>query len=238
MRVVLVHGAWHGAWCFERVLPHLHRMGIDSTSIDLPGHGQSHLPFSDLHGDAAFVSSVLDGLDSDVVLLGHSYGGAVITEAGGHPLVRRLVYLTALMPGPGESCLQLSDSIRGVLGAEALASIAPFDWEFREDGTTVWKPDAVRDALYNDCDDVTVEWALERLGPHPMVTLDQAPTAVAWKDVPSTYLLCSKDQSLIPEMQSILARRCEDQRVLPTSHSPFLSAPALLAQELHDICSG
>ena len=85
--VVLVHGAWHGAWCWERVVDGLAAVAIESVAIDLPGHGEDPGPFSDLHGDAARVRSVLDRINRPVVLLGHSYGGAVVTEAGDHPSV-------------------------------------------------------------------------------------------------------------------------------------------------------
>ena len=84
--VVLVHGAWHGAWCFDRVIPLLEEAGVPALAVDLPGHGGDEGPFTDLHGDAAYVWATLDGIDGEVVLLGHSYSGAVITEAGGAPI--------------------------------------------------------------------------------------------------------------------------------------------------------
>src|SRR5438874_2230227 len=94
---------WHGAGCFGRVLPLLDAAGVPAVAIDLPGHGADPGPVTDLHGDADRVRSVLDGIDGDVVLLGHSYGGAVITDAGTHPSVRHLVYLCALALDAGES---------------------------------------------------------------------------------------------------------------------------------------
>src|SRR2546423_15300011 len=88
LSVVLVHGAWHGAWCWERVIPGLAGAGVRVEALDLPGHGSSPEPFGDLHGDATKVRQVLDELGDRgerAVLVGHSYGGAVITEAGGPP---------------------------------------------------------------------------------------------------------------------------------------------------------
>src|ERR1700724_2435336 len=90
--VVLIHGAFHGAWCFDRVMPLLSQANVGAVAVDLPGHGHDIGPFTDLHGDASRVCDVLDRIDGEVVLLGHSYGGAVITEAGVHPAVRHLVY--------------------------------------------------------------------------------------------------------------------------------------------------
>src|SRR5437870_2841181 len=186
--VVLVHGAWHGAWCFDRVLPRLRDAGVDAVAIDLPGHGEDTSPLSDLHGDAARVRSVLDGIDDPVVLVGHSYGGAVITEAGDHARVAHLVYLCAFALDDGESCMTAaveaaaaadisSDGRPDVAGA-----IVP-----RPDGTSTLAPDDAAACFYNDCDAGTVAWAVDRLGPHPMVNLGQAPTAIAWRARPSTY---------------------------------------------------
>src|SRR4249920_292329 len=93
--VVLVHGAWHGAWCWEPVVDGLCARGIDVVAVDLPGHGEDRGTLTDLHGDAARVREVLDQLEAPVVLVGHSYGGAVITEAGVHPNVHQLVYVAA-----------------------------------------------------------------------------------------------------------------------------------------------
>ena len=88
---VLVHGAWHGAWCWDHVSPLLSAAGFEVVCLDLPGRGQNTEPLADLHGDADAVTSVLDAVAGPVVLVGHSYGGAVITEAGDHDKVVGLV---------------------------------------------------------------------------------------------------------------------------------------------------
>ncbi len=78
-RVVLVHGAWHGAWAWERVLALLAPSGVPCTAVDLPGHGMDKGPFGNLHADAQRVADTIDQSGQDVILVGHSYGGAVIT---------------------------------------------------------------------------------------------------------------------------------------------------------------
>jgi pimeloyl-ACP methyl ester carboxylesterase len=234
--VVLVHGAWHGAWCFERLLTRLAAKGIGALALDLPGHGDSALPFADLHGDATFVSTALEEIKSPVVLVGHSYGGAVISEAGTHPAVRHLVYLAAGVPSQGQSLRLQTSTILAGIGDGPLAIMAPMDVHERSNGTTVWNRPAAKVAFYDDCDDQTANWALDRLGPQPMENMVQGPSAAAWQEKPSTYIVCTEDRVMIPEMQAILAQRCSNELSLPTSHSPFLSAPELLAQHLSAVC--
>lgn len=119
--VPLVHGAWHCRWCWERVTALLSKAGIASVAVDLPGHGDDAGPLGDLHADADRVRRVLDPPAGPVELAGHSYGGAVITDAGAHPAVARRVYLTALpllRTRPRTSSLPVLD--RAVVGGSLL----------------------------------------------------------------------------------------------------------------------
>jgi len=234
--VVLVHGAWHGAWCFDRLMPLLQDAGVRAVAPDLPGHGQDPGPFADLHGDAARVGAVLDGIDGDVVLLGHSYGGAVVTEAGVHPAVTHLVYLCALALDEGESCAAAAVGETTGFSHEGRPSLADA-FVAHPDGTTTLTPEGAATCLYNDCDDDTVAWAVAHLGPQPMGNLSQVPSAVAWRHRPSTYVVCTEDQAIHPRLQQVLAQRCGAQRVWTTGHSPFASQPELLAGLLAELAA-
>ncbi len=234
--VVLVHGAWHGAWCFQRVLAELDAAGIPAIAVDLPGHGDDPGPLADLHGDAARVRTVLDGLDGDCVLLGHSYGGAVITEAGTHPAVRHLVYLCAFALDAEESCVAAAAAESAALGisyedrpnlADAIVA--------HDDGTATVEPGLGAECFYNDCDADTTAWALAQLGPQPIVTLGARPASVAWRERPSTYVVCTEDLAVHPDLQRAMARRCTTAVEWPTSHSPFLSAPERFVGLLSDL---
>lgn len=234
--VVLIPGAWHGAWCFDRVVPRLRELGVPTIAIDLPGHGDNRGPFTDLHGDAARVRSVLDGVDDGVILLGHSYGGAVITEAGIHDAVSHLVYLCAFALDAGESCAAAAVAETATLSYEGRPNLA-HNWETHPDGSSTLTPEGAARCLYNDCDEEIVAWAVAHLGPQPMANLRQSPTAQAWRDRPSTYVVCSDDQTVHPGLQRELAKRCATTLEWPTSHSPFASQPELLISLLSELAT-
>ena len=236
--VVLVHGAWHGAWCWERVLDGLGARSVTAVAVDLPGHGEDPGPLTDLPGDAARVRGVLDDLDGPAVLVGHSYGGAVVTEAGDHPAAAHVVFLAALALDAGESCMSLAVQVaqtedlgwgegphlaQGMVGAP--------------DGTVALDPAVAAACLYNDCDDATVAWALARLGPHPLHNLEQQPHAVSWRAKDSTYVLCGDDLAVPPRLQRVVSRRCSSVLEWPTGHSPFLSRPGLVVDLLGTLAS-
>jgi pimeloyl-ACP methyl ester carboxylesterase len=231
--VLLVHGAWHGAWCFERVVPLLEDAGIEAVAIDLPGHGADPGPLSDLHGDATRVRETLDELGRACVLVGHSYGGAVISDAGVHPAVRHLVYLCAFALDAGESCMSaaVEESAALDITYEGRPNLADAIVA-HPDGTSTLEPDLAAECFYNDCDDATTTAAIARLGPQPMATLGDVPTEVAWRTRPSTYVVCTDDLAVHPDLQRVMARRCGEALEWPTSHSPFLSAPERLAELL------
>jgi pimeloyl-ACP methyl ester carboxylesterase len=220
--VVLVHGAWCGAWCWERVIPAMAERGLRATAIDLPGHGGDASAMTDLHGDATRVTEILDGLGEPAILVGHSYGGAVITEAGEHPLVDQLVFIAAMVLDTGETCQK---------AATEEVAVAGLDWTGRPnfgkgftvapDNTVTLNPTVAAQCLYNDCDDATVAWALNRLGPHPLDNLRQAPSKIAWRTKPSTYAVCTDDLVVHPDLQRILAKRCTSVVEWPTGHSAF-----------------
>jgi pimeloyl-ACP methyl ester carboxylesterase len=237
--VVLVHGAWHGAWCWDLVKVHLESAGVDVIAVDLPGHGTSCEPLADLHGDAAVVTSALDHLDRPAVLVGHSYGGAVVTEAGAHDRVAHLVYIAAFNLAHGEC-------VGNAAADEAVA--ANIDHSGRPDlgagltsddsgeSTTVGAEFAGR-IFYNDCAPEVAAWATALLGPQRMANFSDQPTAIGWRDRPSTYLICSTDNAVHPDLQRLLARRATTSIQWDTGHSPFLSQPLLLSALLNDIAT-
>jgi pimeloyl-ACP methyl ester carboxylesterase len=234
--VVLVHGAWHGAWCWERVVPGLQERDLEVNAIELPGHGDDPGELTDLHGDARRVRELLDAGTGPVVLVGHSYGGAVISEAGGHDRVRELVFIAALALDADETCLiaaaseaeaaDISHEGRPDLGAALVIA---------DDGTSTVRPELATELFYDDCDEASADWAVARLGPHRLDAMQQEPAAVAWRTKPSTYAVCADDLAIHPDLQRLLAKRCATAVEWPTSHSPFLSRPELVVDLLAEV---
>lgn len=220
--VVLVHGAWHGAWCFSALQAELDRRGVPSLAIDLPGHGASTLPLSDMHGDAQHVVDTLAVLRSrgieNVVLAGHSYGGAVISQAASTDVsVSHLVYIAAFAPEAGQSVMaQLMALPRHdtALGSALIVGA---------DGNSTINPEFAKESFYGCCNNEVVTASIARLSPQPMVTMTQEVTGSPRETIPSTYVLCSQDQAVHPEHQKIMSQLCTNVITFDTDHSPFAS---------------
>ncbi len=182
---VLVHGAWHGGWCWSRVVPLLQAAGHRALAVTLTGSGdRAHLisPSVDLNTHVTDVVSMLEMDDlNDVILVGHSYAGLVICGAAERAWkrIRRLVYLDALVPKHGQSGFDLnSPQFREKLEHEAKTT---------GDGYKI----APIVEIFGITDTQDIEWVGARLRPFPIGAFRQpvdAPT-FAWR-IPSTFILC------------------------------------------------
>jgi pimeloyl-ACP methyl ester carboxylesterase len=230
-RVLLIHGAWHGAWCWERVLAPLRVLGYEPEALDLPGHARSTEPLTDLHGDADAVRARLDAIGEPTLLVGHSYGGMVITDAGTHDAVAGLAYVAAYMPDTGQTLLDLFTAPalpKGERPRELVAAV-----RFSDDRSEMrLQGDGATSALYGDCDPATQQWAVQRLDSQSTVSFTQPPRRVAWTTRPTTYVVCTQDRTIPPWLQRRMAEHADRVIALPASHSPFLSMPKRLAAVL------
>jgi len=216
--VVLVHGAWHGPWCWNKVLEGLAAAGVPATAVELPLAGG-------LGPDADAVRTTLAGLDGAVVM-GHSYGGVVISAAcSGAANVAHLVYLCAFQLTEDETTLTITTAYPGPI-AEAV--------RIEGDGRVI-DPDHLESLFYGDCSAADIELARRSLRPMPARPAPVGPYRPAWRDIPSTYVICEADRAIPPDAQRMMARRAGDVRTWPTSHSPFLSRPELVVDLLTDL---
>jgi pimeloyl-ACP methyl ester carboxylesterase len=225
--IVLVHGAWHGPWCWAEVLGSLADAGVPSVTVDCRG--------PDVPADAAAVTAALDGLgpSAKAVLVGHSYGGAVVTAAGTHPAVERLVYLCAFAPDADETVLGLARDHEEPGDLAAVVRI-------HDDGTSTLDPELAPAALYGDCPPADVERAVGLLRLQHGKTLSTPPGVAAWRERPTTYVVCGADRAVPPSLQRSMAARIPDVAIVEwpdSSHSPFLSRPAEVADLLVALAS-
>jgi pimeloyl-ACP methyl ester carboxylesterase len=229
MKIVFVHGAlvFDGAWWWHRMVEPLAALGLGSRAVELPScvasPGASGGVPGDMYADADAVLSALEEEDEPVVLVGHSYGGMLITDAtAGRGNVKHLVYVTSVMP-------ELDETLASVGGSRE-----PGPWmdPRPEDGTMGVKAEFLPEVFMQDCDEEAVAGALRRLTRQPLAVFGQTPRAVAWREKPSTYVVCAEDRATPPEAQWEFARRAGHVVELPTGHHPMLSRPELLARVL------
>ncbi len=217
-RLLLVHGAFHGGWCWDRLVPELTARGLQAEAVDLP----FTTPEADRETVAAAIARLAEG-GEPVVAVGHSWGGAVITAAAGgadgRPSASHLVYLTAIMHEP-ERPIDLGSS-PGLAALRTEGEVASVD------------PAQATTAFYHRCRPEDAEWATSRLRPMPTAVLGaRLPEHVAWKHVPSTYVVCTDDQIISAQSQRGMAAQAGASVEVDSDHSPFLSCPGVLADVL------
>jgi len=230
--VVLIHGAFHGAWCWAALQADLDRRSIASLAPDLPGHGASLEPLGDLHGDARSVRALLDRLGVPVVLVTHSYGGAVATEAAaGHPDVSHIVYVSAFVPDQGEAVLGLAQTLPTAEYALPAAMV------MGETSCTI-DPSRARAVFYGECTQQVASAAAARLDAQSLATFSQPANVAAWRSIPSTYVRCLRDQAIPLAHQDVMSNRCKEIITIDTDHSPFISRTGELADIVERIVLG
>lgn len=235
--IVLVHGAWHGAWCWRRVLPRLRAAGCEAHAVTLTGLGErAHLlsPAVDLNVHIQDVVGLIEAEElQQVVLVGHSYAGMVITgvanrlQAQQPGLLKRLVYLDAALPYPGDSwSSHHSDETRDARIAASKAS----------GGLTLPPPDS---ALFG-LEGADRAWVNRRQTPQPFrlyqQPLDFDATRVA--QIPRTFVDCTQPAlaTIAPSRQRVRSEPGWQVLELATGHDPMVSEPALLAEVLVGLC--
>jgi pimeloyl-ACP methyl ester carboxylesterase len=227
MRVVFVHGAFvrDGAWWWAPAARLLSQRGIASTAVLLPSCGETGTPPTGtgpgLPDDVAAVRAAISAGDEPAIIVAHSYGGMVVSDAAaGQPGVAALAYISSFLPEPGQS---LADISRGAAGN-------PVPTRQHDSGSvSVVADDLVPRFLHDVTDPDLVSGARARLTAQSAAVFGAPAGAAAWRDIPALYLVCADDRSTAPALQREQAARAARVIELPTSHHPFLSRPDLVA---------
>jgi len=233
---VFIHGAWHGAWCWEKITPLLEKAGHTVYAIDLPGHGSDQTPISQvsLKSYTDKVCSILDDAEEPVYLVGHSMGGIVISQSAEYrsEKVKALIYVTAFLLRDGEA-------MTDIIPTDIEAQVAPNMILFEKEGYATLREDSLKHVFYGCCDDADVEKAKSLLNPQALNVLSTklSLTEERFGSVPKYYIECLRDNAITIQCQRAMysANPCEHVYTLDTDHSPFYSKPNELASILQSI---
>jgi len=228
MELIFVHGALvrDGQWWWRPAAELLEqRTGIRSRALALPSCGETtpDQVAGGLMADAAALRAELDTIERAIVV-GHSYGGTVIAEAGRHPAVAHLLYISSYLPGVGQAQaaimsgesdpVSIGDNGDGTLGVAGYDA-ASFGARFLQ-----------------DADAATQQQAWSRVTAQSVGAFVTPTSRAGWEGVDSTYLVCEQDKSTSVELQRFHAARATRSLDLPTGHHPFLSRPDLVVDQI------
>lgn len=212
--VVLVHGAFADGSSWNRVIPLLKARGLNVVAVQNP--------LSSLADDVAATRRALRGVEGPVVLVGHSWGGAVVTEAGLDDKVKSLVYVAAFAPSEGQSVASLGQGFPTPPGIAALVTDA--------EGYVSMPPRELARNFAQDLPEAEAALMAATQAPIRGSSFEEPVSAAAWKAKPSWFVVTTRDRMISPELQQAMARRIGAHTVsLPTSHVPMASDPGRVA---------
>lgn len=221
--IVLVHGAFADGSSWSKVIPSLQSKGFHVRSVGIP-----LTSFSD---DVAATKRAIGAEDGPVILVGHSYGGLVITEAGNDPKVVGLVYAAAFAPDANESITDISKPFPPPLG---LSKLTPLP-----DGFLLLSPEGIETAFAQD---LTKEEKALLVAVQPQTAgsiFGAKPTAAAWHTKPAWYIVASNDNMIAPEQEKSMAKQINAATtILASSHVVMLSHPKEVANVIEDAAAG
>lgn len=234
---VLVHGSWHGSWCWFKVEARLRERGHEVIAPDLPSHGRDRTPPGEVTLDDC-VERIVGAMESaaePVTLVAHSRGGIAVTAAAeARPdLVDGLVYLAAFLPADGETVL-------GLFPKDTDSLLPPsLDADF-EEGWDMLGQEAFEPALYHDCTAEDVALASALLTPEPLApSLTPIVTTERFASLPRAYIELTEDRAVTPAFQRLMHSKtpCDPVLAIDSSHSAYFSRPDELTDALEQIAA-
>ncbi len=232
MRVVFVHGACvrDGSWWWHRTADLLRDRGVSSVTPGLPSCGEAGVPGgvggAGLAEDVDALRQVLQGSDEPTIVVAHSYGGIVTSEAAADlASVKHLLLIASYLPEIGQSLSDFGDG-----------TPAPFLDVDLDSGTFGVRPELLVETFLQDCDSEVQAQARDHLARQSVQVTIQPVGATAWQQVPSTYLVCAQDRGTPAELQREFARRAGAVVELDAGHHPFLSQAEAVRDLLLNLC--
>jgi pimeloyl-ACP methyl ester carboxylesterase len=241
---ILIHGAWHGAWSWYRIIPLLEKQGHKVIAPDLPGHGRDRsapLTSVTLRSYTDHVKRIVEAQDEPVILVGHSMGGAVISQVAEEApaSIQKLVYLSAFLLSDG--AMIASDENNAQKQHEQSGAEGPGPYLFDEtSGLITINPDYLVDLYYQDCSETDIALAKLVLCEEPGVTLYTGIHADKnFARIPRFYIETTNDRAIPVAVQRDMYTTlpCKHVYTLPTGHSSFFADPEGLVEILTAIDS-
>jgi pimeloyl-ACP methyl ester carboxylesterase len=213
--VVLVHGAFADGSSWEKIIPLLQAKGLKVVAVQNP--------LSSLADDVAAAKRVIDAQTGKVVLVGHSWGGTVITEAGTSDKIKALVYVAAFAPSEGQATAELGNDYAVPPGIATLQADA---------GGYLWLPAAsVATNFAQDVPPATAALIAATQGPIAAKAFADKTSVAAWKNKANYYIAASEDRMIAPALQQAFARKINATTItLKSSHVPMVSQPRQVAE--------
>ena len=214
---LFIHGAWHGAWCWDLVREQLTKQGYESVAIELPGDQ----PGRGIGDDAAIAFEALEQISGQVIVVGHSLAGLVAPFIATHPAVQGLVMVAALFPEFDVSAAQQRERNPQIYTeryqqAEIIRHV---------DGSTEVEPDEAIALMFNTCSPEIARWAARQLRRQYWECFVEPSPLWEWPQVPTLVIGCSRDELTNPGPMREATERIPDARYveLECDHSPMLS---------------
>jgi len=226
--LVLVHGSYHGAWCWDRLAPELERLGHRVMAVDLP-----------VSDPAAGGSEYADAIEAQVdwseppVLVAHSSSGLVAPIVAARRPVRQIVFIAAMLPKPGMS----ANEQRAAEPIDGPTPLTTAEWTDLGDGVWSVGPNTAREMFFPDAAPADAAWATAQMRPQAYRVMNEITPLMGWPDVQSAYIVCREDRATNPEW----GRRAARERLgvepveIDGGHSPFITRPMELAALIDSI---